>query len=165
MKSSPIGVFLVVLLVDPEMRTAYLYDIQTQMEDKQGLSHMQFSPYQREELLDLEYVHSIGGWPFIQIITPLFLKGSRDALSRIKFCSEEGNLQGVRFGLHKMMGTANAIGALKIVRSILAIQLLIDRKEPNLEWEISILEKQLIEVEEFLTSIELQDELKTSVLE
>lgn len=128
--------------------------------DDTNLEQNQFyERYRREELIDLEYVKAIGGWEFVKIIAPLFLKGSRNALSRIIFCEQEKDYQGMKFALHKLMGTANSIGALKIVRTILSLESMIDTEHPLIADEIEKVVQEFEEIEEFLKSLELYEEL------
>ncbi|MCG8573936.1 MAG: hypothetical protein MI810_03535 [Flavobacteriales bacterium] len=94
------------------------------------------------EMLDFDYIKSIGGWSFVKTITPLFLKGSRDSLRRVIFCNEENDFEGIQFGLHKLQGTANIIGALRMVRYIMSIQLLIERREKTTNFR-SLLNKEI----------------------
>ena len=106
--------------------------------------------YQTEEILDLDYVKSIGGWHFIKSITPMFLKSSKEAFGRIVF--EEYDTKGMQLGLHKLITMANIVGALKLVRAGLVTQAALESKKSDLSLEIENIQMELDNVERLLTS-------------
>ncbi len=116
--------------------------------------------YDSEELIDLDYVLSVGGIDFIRTIRPLFSQSSAMVLNRILACQEFGNREGIRKALRKLMGTANAAGALKIVRCIMSLQVLMDQGQKDISKEIAILLVQFRRFNQLLVSAKLMDELR-----
>jgi hypothetical protein len=107
-------------------------------------------------IIDLEHIKSIGGWKFLDSITPLILKSSRDYMRRIIFCHEELNYRGMRNSLGKLQGTANVIGALRLIRCIQAIQSLVDAKSENMKDDMEALVDAYNEIEALLSSEDVE---------
>lgn len=110
-------------------------------------------------VLDLEHIQSIGGWSFLQSVSPLVLKSSRDYMRRAIFAHEEKDFGVVDNTLQKLLGVANIIGAMKLVRAILEVQILISR-ELRIHEEMEYLVDCYNEVEDLLNSKDLESLLE-----
>ena len=118
--------------------------------------------YRTEDLIDLDYVLSVGGMDFVRNIRPLFQKSAIKVLEMMMTSYENGNIQEVQRGLSRLMGTANAAGGLKIVRCIMTMQMLIDQGKRDLSRELLVLIGQFKKFDNFLTSPELKIALDTA---
>lgn len=106
-------------------------------------------------VLDLEHIESIGGWDFLNSVTPLILKSSRDYMRRAIFAHEENDYQVMNNSLQKLLGVANIIGATRLIRAILQVQVLVD-KQLRMDEEMETLVDRYNEIEELLSSDNLE---------
>ncbi len=107
-------------------------------------------------VIDLEHIESVGGWKFLESITPLILKSSRDFMRRIIFAHEANDFDGMKNSLRKLHGTANIIGASKLVRCILKLQVLVENKDKDMTRDLEYLVDCYNEIEELLGSSDIE---------